>query len=67
MKQHGKAWQIQKMSILYDMTLGTDLKVDPVYFSQLKDFKIDSADIRGYNATMNRIPEADRKRIKENL
>jgi arylsulfatase A-like enzyme len=65
MKQHGKAWQIQKMSILYDMTLGTDLKVDPVYFSQLKDFKIDSADIRGYHATMNRIPEADRKRMKE--
>jgi arylsulfatase A-like enzyme len=65
MKAHGKAWQTQKMSILHDMTLSTDLKVDPYYLAQIKDFKIDSADIRGYHATMNRIPEADRKKMKE--
>jgi len=65
MKQHGKAWQTQKMSILYDMTLGTDLKVDPYYLNQIPGFKIDSADARGYHATMNRIPEADRNRMKE--
>jgi arylsulfatase A-like enzyme len=65
MKQHGKAWQTQKMSILHDMTLGTDLKVNPVYFAELKGFKIDSGDIRGYHAIMNRIPEPDRRRMKE--
>jgi arylsulfatase A-like enzyme len=65
MKQHGKAWQTQKMSILHDMTLGTDLKVNPVYFAELKGFKIDSGDIRGYHALMNRIPEPDRRRMKE--
>ncbi|MGH2552460.1 MAG: sulfatase/phosphatase domain-containing protein, partial [Chitinophagaceae bacterium] len=63
--QHGKAWQIQKMSILKDMTLCTDLKVDPSILPQLGSINIDSGDIRGYNATMNRIPEADRKRMKE--
>lgn len=65
MKQHGKAWQTQRMSILYDMTPGTDLKVDPVYFTQLKGYTIDSADVRGYRAAMNQVPENDRKRIKE--
>lgn len=63
--KHGKAWQTQKMSILNDMTLCTDLKVDPSILSQLTGFKIDSADIRGYHATMNRMPDSDRKRIKE--
>ena len=65
MNKHGKAWQTQKMSILKDMTLCTDLKVDPSILSQLKNFTIDSADIQGYQATMNRIPENDRKRMKE--
>lgn len=65
MNKHGKAWQTQKMSILKDMTLCTDLKVDPSILSQLKNFTIDSADILGYQATMNRIPENDRKRMKE--
>ncbi len=65
MKQHGQAWQTQRMSILHDMTLGSDLKIDPFYLSQLKGFKLDSGDIRGYNAIMNRIPETERKKIKE--
>ena len=65
MNKHGKAWQTQKMSILKDMTLCTDLKVDPSILSQLTGLEIDSADIRGYHATMNRIPESDRKRMKE--
>ena len=65
MEGHGEAWRTQKMSILKDMTLCTDLKVDPAVLGQLKNFTIDSSDIRGYTATMNRIPEADRKRMKE--
>lgn len=65
MNKHGQAWRTQKMSILKDMTLFTDLKVDPAIITQLRGFTIDSADIRGYNATMNRIPETDRKRMKE--
>ena len=65
MNKHGKAWQAQKMSILKDMTLCTDLKVDPSILVQLADFNIDSDDIRGYHATMNRIPSEDRKRMKE--
>jgi arylsulfatase A-like enzyme len=65
MNKYGKAWQLQKMSLLKDMTLCTDLKTDPTMLNQLKNFNIDSADIRGYTATMNRIPETDRKRMKE--
>ncbi|MBI5857881.1 MAG: sulfatase [Sphingobacteriales bacterium] len=65
MNEHGQAWRTQKMSILKDMTLFTDLKVDPAIIPQLGGFTIDSADIRGYNAIMNRIPESDRKQMKE--
>jgi arylsulfatase A-like enzyme len=65
MQQHGKAWQTQRMSILKDMTLCSDLKVDPAVLSKLSSLKIDSADIRGYIAIMNRIPEPDRNKMKE--
>lgn len=65
MEEHGLAWKKQRMGILKDMTLCTDLKVDPAVLSQLKDFKIDSSDIRGYIATMNRIPEKERIQLKE--
>ena len=65
MNEHGLAWKKQRMSILKDMTLCTDLKVDPAVLSQLKDFRIDSSDIRGYIATMNRIQETDRIQMKE--
>jgi arylsulfatase A-like enzyme len=47
------------------MTLSTDLKVDPYYLSQIPGFKIDSVDVRGYTAIMNRIPEDDRKKMKD--
>jgi arylsulfatase A-like enzyme len=65
MNEHGKAWQTQKMSILNDMTLCTDLKIDPAYLVNIPELKLDSNDIRGYNATFNRIPDEDRKRMKE--
>lgn len=65
MKQHGKAWQTQKMSILFDMTLSSDLKIDPEYLARIPGYKIDSLDIARYQATLNRIPEADRLKMKE--
>lgn len=65
MNEHGKAWQTQKMSILNDMTLCTDLKVDPSYLMNIPGVNPDSNVIKGYNATFNRIPEEDRKRMKE--
>ena len=65
MNKHGKAWQTQKMSILKDMTLCSDLKVEPSILPQLSGLKIDSADIRGYHRTMNSIPEYYRKKMKE--
>ncbi|MBM3416425.1 MAG: sulfatase [Bacteroidetes bacterium] len=65
MSKYGQAWRTQKMSILRDLTLFTDLKVDPAIIPQLGVYTIDSSDIRGYTASMNRIPETDRKRMKE--
>ncbi len=65
MNEHGQAWKTQKMSILNDMTLGSDLKIDPAFLATIPGLKQDSNDIRGYNATFTRIPEEDRKRMKE--
>lgn len=65
MNEHGKAWQTQRMSILNDMTLSTDLKIDPAFLASIPGLKQDSNDIRGYYAIFNRIPETDRKRMKE--
>jgi arylsulfatase A-like enzyme len=61
----GSAYKNQKMRILEDMTLGVDLKIDPQYYMNIPHLKTDSADIRGYNAIMNSIPEDKRKRMKE--
>ena len=61
---HGKAWQTQRMSILYDMTLCTDLKIDPVYLINIPELKPDENDISGYEATFNRIPEEERNAMK---
>lgn len=59
------AWKKQTMSILPDMKLSSDLKVDPVYLMEIPELKPDSAEIAYYNAIMNRIPASDRERIKE--
>lgn len=64
MSNHGKAWQLQTMSILKDMKLSSDLKVDPEYLMDIPELKPDSAEIAYYKAIMNRIPEPDRTRIK---
>ncbi len=65
MNQHGKAWQEQRMSILYDMTLCTDLKIDPAFLQDIPALKPAETEVRDYNATFNRIPEEERKALKE--
>jgi arylsulfatase A-like enzyme len=61
----GAAFKHQRMSILKDMTLCTDLKIDPQYIIDIPRLKPDSIEIRSYNAFMNGIPGAQRKRMKE--
>ncbi len=61
---HGTAWRLQTMSILHDMKLCSDLKVDPALLTDLPEYKPDSAEIAYYKAIMNRIPEPDRTAIK---
>ncbi len=62
---HGTAWRLQTMSILYDMKLCSDLKVDPKYLAGIPALKPDSAEVAYYNAIFNRIPEPDRSAIKK--
>lgn len=62
---HGTAWHLQTMSILHDMKLCSDLKVDPRYLMNIPELKPDSADIVYYNTIFNRIPEPDRSSIKK--
>src|SRR5688572_4882823 len=61
----GAAFKHQRMSILKDMTLCTDLKIDPQYIRDIPHLKPDSNDIRGYNAIINSIPDDQRKKMKE--
>lgn len=65
MSKHGKAWQGQKMAILEDMTLCTDLKIDPSFIIDIPELKPNDNEVRGYNATFNRIPEAERDALKK--
>ncbi len=61
----GSAWHIQTMSILKDMELCSDLKVDPAYLMDIPEYKPDSTQIIYYKAILNRVPEEQRKRYKE--
>jgi arylsulfatase A-like enzyme len=62
---HGTAWHLQTMSILHDMKLCSDLKVDPKYLMDIPHLKPDPSEIIYYNAIINRIPEPDRSSIKK--
>jgi arylsulfatase A-like enzyme len=53
------------MSILKDMKLCSDLKVDPQYLMDIPTLKPDQAEINYYHALFNRIPEPDRSAIKK--
>ena len=61
----GSAWKLQTMSILNDMKLCSDLKVDPRFLAGIPELKPDSAEISYYHAIFNRIPEPDRSAIKK--
>lgn len=60
----GAAFRHQRMSILNDMRLCTDLKIDPGFIMDIPHLKPDSNDIRGYHAFMNSIPEDLREKLK---
>ena len=62
---HGKAWSLQTMSILRDMKLCSDLKIDPAYLKDLPGLQPDAAEISYYHSIMNRIPEPDRTEMKK--
>jgi arylsulfatase A-like enzyme len=59
----GTAWKKQTMSILPDMRLSSDLKVDPKYLMDIPELRPDSAEIAYYNAIINRIPKEEREKI----
>ncbi|MBI2272164.1 MAG: sulfatase [Bacteroidetes bacterium] len=61
----GSAWRLQTMSILPDMKLSSDLKVDPAYLMDIPWLKPDSSEIAYYRSIINRIPAQERKRIVE--
>ena len=61
----GTAWSLQTMSILHDLRLCSDLKIDPSFLKDLPAYTPDAADVNYYNAVMNRIPEPDRTAIKK--
>jgi arylsulfatase A-like enzyme len=59
----GSAWRLQTMSILPDMKLSSDLKVDPKYLMDIPWLKPDSAEIAYYHSIINRIPANERQKI----
>lgn len=61
----GSAWRMQTMSILPDMKLCSDLKVDPNALMDIPELRPDSAEIAYYNAIMRRVPEEKRARYLE--
>jgi len=62
---HGTAWQKQTMSILNDMRLCGDLKVDPKYLQNIPWLKPAADDIVTYNAIMKRMPAEQKARFEE--
>ena len=59
----GKAYRDQQMRILDDMTLCTDLKVDPAYIEDIPHLKPTENDARDYHYLMAAIPEELRKKF----
>ncbi len=65
MEEHGTAWNLQTMSILKDMKLCSDLKVDPKFLENIPGLQPDAAEISYYHSIMNRIPEPERTELKK--
>jgi len=61
----GTPWRLQTMSILVDMKLCSDLKIDPAYLMDIPEYKPDSAEINYYNSIFNRIPINERAAYKK--
>jgi len=61
----GSAFRHQRMSILNDMTLCTDLKIDPAFIKDIPHLKPTEQEERGYHFIINSIPEEKRARMKE--
>ena len=59
----GTAWKTQTMSILPDLQLCSDLKVDPKYIMDNPALKPDAREIAYYNAIINQIPSGEREKI----
>jgi arylsulfatase A-like enzyme len=53
----GSAWRTQTMSILHDMRLSADLKIDPKYLEGIPELKPANDDIATYNGIMRRMPK----------
>ncbi len=63
----GKAYRDQQMRILDDMTLCTDLKVDPAYIEDIPHLRPSENDARDYHYLMAAIPEELRKKFTDTL
>ncbi|MBC7949879.1 MAG: sulfatase [Chitinophagaceae bacterium] len=61
----GSAWRMQTMSILEDMRLCSDLKINPKYLEGIPELKPDANEVATYNAIMRRMGEKDRARFEE--
>lgn len=62
---HGSAWRTQTMSILNDMTLCSDLKVNPADLGNIPELTPDSAEVAYYNAIFRRMPAEERNRLQQ--
>lgn len=61
----GTAFRHQQMSILNDMDLCTDLKIDPSYLKDIPHLKVSEQDAKWYQNSMLQIPEPSRSKILE--
>lgn len=61
----GTAWQQQTMSILRDMQLCSDLKIDPKYLAGIPELEPSASEVNYYNAIMRRVAPGQRQRYEE--
>lgn len=60
----GKAWQLQTMSILYNLQLCSDLKVDPAYLRDLPAYAPTTNEVSYYHSIFSRVPQAQRDSLR---
>ena len=59
----GKAFRDQEMRILDDMSLCTDLKIDPAFLENIPGLKPSEEEAKNYHSMMSAIPEELRKKF----